>query len=285
SEQYAVAEEHSSPSQKHTRPGTADDAYDENCDFQSLSAPRHRLLQLEVGDVLIFEEVLGPVTGEPADADPTHRHVVRLTKVELDVDPLYDQPVVEIEWCEEDALPFALCVSAIGRAPDCRYLDDVSVAHGNVLLVDHGRTVEPTEAWTVPPVQEQDAGCWAEGEPRETSLRAGRFPSPKLTLGPVTYVEPFPVPPTVARRQAYLLTKLMAAVRARVEQLWREARDGRLLGEEEVAEIRKIFGPNVLKRTGRRHRPLGSDEQAQTLEQLLQHEERLLRKKVRRVST
>src|SRR5438067_4415797 len=38
SQQYAVAEEHSSPSQKHTRPGTADGAYEENCDFQSLPA-------------------------------------------------------------------------------------------------------------------------------------------------------------------------------------------------------------------------------------------------------
>lgn len=283
--QYAVAEEESGLSKRHPRPGAADRGYLENCDPQSPAPPRGRLLQLEVGDVLIFEEVLGPVTGEPADADPTHRHVVRLTKVELDVDPLNGQSVVEIEWANEDALPFALCISAIGRAPECLYLKDVSVAHGNVLLVDHGRTVEPTETWTVPAVGEQDAGCWAEGDPRETLLPARRFPSPKLSRTPLTYRAPFPAPPTVARQQANILLQLMAAVRTRVEQLWREARDGRLLSEEEVAEIRKIFGPDVLRHTGRGHRQLGSDEQAQMLEQLLNHEEGLLRKKAWRVRT
>src|SRR6266516_3426521 len=43
---------------------------------------RERKQHLKVGDVLIFEEVLGPKTGNPADADPAHRHVVRLTRVE-----------------------------------------------------------------------------------------------------------------------------------------------------------------------------------------------------------
>ena len=38
-----------------------------------------RKLDLNVGDVLIFEEVIGPKTGIPADADPAHRHAVRLT--------------------------------------------------------------------------------------------------------------------------------------------------------------------------------------------------------------
>jgi hypothetical protein len=38
-------------------------------------------LRLCIGDVLIFEDALGPDTGEPADADPTHRHAVRLTQV------------------------------------------------------------------------------------------------------------------------------------------------------------------------------------------------------------
>ena len=45
-------------------------------------------LQLEIGDVLIFEEVLGPVTGNPADADPTRRHAVRLTEVTAGEDRL-----------------------------------------------------------------------------------------------------------------------------------------------------------------------------------------------------
>src|SRR6185436_16118503 len=78
-----------------------------------------RALRLKAGDVLIFEEVIGPGTGNPADANPAHRQAVRLTKVTPAVDPLYHpfssdygQPVVEIEWCSEDALSFPLCLSA-----------------------------------------------------------------------------------------------------------------------------------------------------------------------------
>src|SRR4029079_18860499 len=36
---------------------------------------------LHVGEVLIFEELRGPHTGKDEDADPSHRHPVRLTKV------------------------------------------------------------------------------------------------------------------------------------------------------------------------------------------------------------
>jgi hypothetical protein len=35
--------------------------------------------RLGAGDVLVLEELLGPVTGAPGDADPAHRHAVRLT--------------------------------------------------------------------------------------------------------------------------------------------------------------------------------------------------------------
>jgi predicted phage baseplate assembly protein len=64
-------------------------------------------LHLAPGDVLIFEEVLGPVTGLAEDADPRHRHAVRLTRVTYSEDDLYQPPVpvVEIEWAAEDALP------------------------------------------------------------------------------------------------------------------------------------------------------------------------------------
>ena len=53
---------------------------------------RPRKLHLKVGDILIFEEVLGPNTGQPADADPSHRQAVRLTKVTAGIDPLYGGP-------------------------------------------------------------------------------------------------------------------------------------------------------------------------------------------------
>jgi predicted phage baseplate assembly protein len=247
--------------------------------------PRGRLLHLKVGDVLIFEEMLGPVTGVKADADPAHRHVVRLTSVKPGIDTLYDQPIVEIEWAVEDALPFPLCISAIGRAPDCQYLKDVSVAHGNVLLVDHGRRIgstrtEEPESWEVPALPEQDAGCFAEGEPRETLLLAAPL-RPRLKHEPLTYRAPFPKPSLVARQQFHLLSRLMMAVRARIEKLWTEARDGRPLSDDEIEEILAIFGDDALPLTG----TSSYLDQARLLRKLLAHDERLLAKKARRVKS
>ena len=103
---------------------------------------------LQVGDVLVFEEIAGPLTGNAADADPAHRHAVRLTKVNREIkardgttsalsDPLTGQPCVEIEWHTDDALPFALCISA---RTDTEYKNKISVARGNIVLADHGRT-------------------------------------------------------------------------------------------------------------------------------------------------
>jgi hypothetical protein len=127
-------------------------------------APRVRL---RAGDVLVFEEVRGPQTGRPSDADPTRRHAVRLTRVEPEAtlvltagletdripdptpleDPLTLQPIVKIEWGAEDALPFPLCISS----PDTTtavvddVFTDVSIASGNVVLADHGRTLPEPE--------------------------------------------------------------------------------------------------------------------------------------------
>jgi len=95
-------------------------------------------LALQVGDVMIFEEVLSPTTGKAEDADPMHRHAVRLTRVTPAQDLLDGTPIVDISWAEEDALPFPLCLSAVVEGQS---ITDVSLAHGNVVLVDHGHTV------------------------------------------------------------------------------------------------------------------------------------------------
>ncbi|MCP1375221.1 putative baseplate assembly protein [Dyella lutea] len=97
-----------------------------------------RVLRLQAGDLLIFEEVLGPATGNLADADPGHRHAVRLTAVQPIVDPLDGSLLLRVSWDPCDALPFDLCLSVRMPSPDCTWLHDVSLARGNVLLVDHG---------------------------------------------------------------------------------------------------------------------------------------------------
>ncbi|MCO1577844.1 putative baseplate assembly protein [Crossiella sp. SN42] len=106
----------------------------------TLRDDKDRPLCLKPGDVVIIEEVRGPVTGAPADADPAHRQAVRLTSVTRGCDDLYDQPVLEVTWSAEDALTFSVCLSAVG-GPDCCLLTDLSVLRGNVVLVDHGRSL------------------------------------------------------------------------------------------------------------------------------------------------
>lgn len=102
-----------------------------------------RILALEKGDVLIIEEVLGPNSGLPWDADPAHRQAVRLTKVSQSVDKLYGEEIVEVEWGQGDTLTFPLTLSAtISNEGGKRLVQDISVARGNMILVDNGRTVD-----------------------------------------------------------------------------------------------------------------------------------------------
>lgn len=104
------------------------------------------LTTLRPGTVLIFEEEIGPNTGNPQDANPSNRWAVRLTEVRNTdhlgnplVDPLTLQPITQITWAMEDALPFPLCVSSTtDKDHGTKELTDVSVALGNIIPVDHG---------------------------------------------------------------------------------------------------------------------------------------------------
>ena len=94
---------------------------------------------LQVGDLLLLEEVVNPATGAAADVDPTHRQVLRLTQITTGVDPLNDQKVIEIEWAAADALTFPLCLSAtITDQTGTISVSNVSVVRGNIVLADQG---------------------------------------------------------------------------------------------------------------------------------------------------
>lgn len=156
---------------------------------QDTPNPADYRLQLKPCDVLILEEVKGPRTGNPADADPARRHAVRLTAVRRSWDPLTRQLLVEISWAAADALPFALCLSSIGPAPECKLIADVSVARGNVLLVDHGRSVSD-ELGQVPTRETRsrcDDGCLGP----EVHRLPGVF-RPVLPRLELTHSEPLP---------------------------------------------------------------------------------------------
>jgi len=155
---------------------------------------------LAVGDVLILEEVLGPRTGVAGDADPEHRHAVRLTSVAVGTDPLggrfLPQPtndpvaITEIAWSRADALPFPLCVSASIETAGVTTVRQVSVARGNIVLADHGRTLDaPEPLGTVPagrltvvdPAGRRGDGC----DTPEPEVLPARF-LPRLGLAPLT---------------------------------------------------------------------------------------------------
>jgi hypothetical protein len=114
---------------------------------------------LAAGDFLLLEEVMGPKTGAKADADPTHRQVVQLEGPPMPtVDPAYRNmltqdgdlqvfrngdtplPLLRVTWRRVDALQFPFCLSA--RIPGRDPLINISVARGNMVLADHGRTIE-----------------------------------------------------------------------------------------------------------------------------------------------
>jgi hypothetical protein len=106
-------------------------------------------LNLKIGDILVFKEERNPNTGRTEDADTSHRHAVRLTNVlyknsndELIYDPLFpDRKIMEVEWSQEDSLPFPLCLWEVDSDEDDTIKKPVSVALGNIILADHGKTI------------------------------------------------------------------------------------------------------------------------------------------------
>lgn len=135
--------------------------------------------------MLIVEEVIGAETGNPADADPSHRQAVRLTRVEYARDEQCDVAIIEIEWAAADALRFTLCVSARLAAPDCRRVDGISVARGNVILVDHGRWIRGEALGCVGSIA-TSVPCGCDGTVPESIARPAPF-APALREAPLVH--------------------------------------------------------------------------------------------------
>jgi hypothetical protein len=153
---------------------------------------------LAAGQVLVFVEKLGPLTGNAADADPTHRWAVRLTSAstnDLSGKPLTDPvnataKLTNIAWNSADALPFPLCISAVTSAG--APLPGVSVALGNVVPTDQGTWTNDESLGTVPsapvaPVAGTGCNCAtlpgaAAGNPRF---------QPVLANQPLTFAVPY----------------------------------------------------------------------------------------------
>lgn len=183
----------------------------------TLADPDGRVGQvLEIGRVLLFQSIRGEQTGDLRDADLTHRHAVRLIRVNPTLDPLTDMCLVEIEWAVADVLPFDLFISGIDEE-GVPFAEPLSVVYGNVLLADAGRTQRAEDL--------RDLPGWNRWRPR-------------LTEHPLT-------------RQGYVQTvqgqgQLFdpeAPARAAMQWSLREVRPAIVLWENELPEPEEPGGP------------------------------------------
>ena len=88
---------------------------------------------LQPGDVLIFKEICDPRTGSLDDANPAHRHVVRLTKVKTNVDPLGKYALGT-----QDGAPGNIYIEEIRIKEKERREEDVTI-------IEEGRDVQEEE--------------------------------------------------------------------------------------------------------------------------------------------
>lgn len=178
---------------------TVEAARPRDCSPSDRVKTERKLKNLKVGDWLLFEEVRGPRTYEEADANRTHRHFVRLTKVSFEKDPIHgdEKPIVEIEWDQEDALPFPLCLSSKLPPPECEVKSNISVARGNIVIVDHGRTIDRSELHTVTG-DSRPMDCGSKWHPPATQVTIDPF-RPQISDTDVTFSQPL-MPALSAKR-------------------------------------------------------------------------------------
>lgn len=128
-------------------------------------------LALKAGDVLLFVELRDPDTGRAFDANPDHRHAVRLNADPVaGFDDLFGVDTLEVSWYKQDALPFDLCLGEV--EDEGGPLVPIAVAYANVVLADYGRTVRDEEL--IPPEAPQ----------------TGRY-RPRLRLNDITQSESY----------------------------------------------------------------------------------------------
>jgi hypothetical protein len=157
---------------------------------------------LKKGSVLAFEEVLGPRTGRPEDADLRHRCVVRLVADAATAkDPLggfFANPpnnnpvdVTEIQWSAEDALPFPLCISStLDPEHGGAVQTGISLARGNMVLADHSRTIAGETLGPVPAASQFRVIVTSDRcNPPPPQPIPPRF-RPRLSRSPLTQITP-----------------------------------------------------------------------------------------------
>lgn len=214
------------------------------------SKPPQRTLQLRTGDVLILEQTNDPATKGLAPGDPTLRQAVRLTGAHRLTDPLFEQPLLQVQWAPDDALAFDLYVTAGGN--------QCGTAHGNVVLVANG--VARTEQISVSP--------------------------PALPAAGLSYATPFPDPRVVGRHQARRLRTLYREWREQVDGWRTQAGGGTPLSADQLETLAAQVGVDELEHlglTGAERKADRAEFEADALAELLARADHLLAGRRRRL--
>ncbi len=138
---------------------------------------------LKAGDVLILEEIHRPGGTLEEAPDPSRRQAVRLAADPVDIeDKLTGEQIVEVRWLDADALCFPLSLAKMADDPE-EVL--ASVARGNVVLTDHGRTIDYARP------RPEDGGAFAGKTGLDPDdVAAGAAYEPVLAHTDPTYAEP-----------------------------------------------------------------------------------------------
>ena len=154
-------------------------------------------ITVDVEEVKQVEEVLeqkGDVTDiDVVKVDKVMEKIEEVVKEEEEKEPDYSLDITEIEWHPDDALLFPLCISTI-TAPEHgqQYIENVSVALGNIVLADNGMTINGQVFDQVPSITlfRVPAPNGDHCQTRQLIPVPPRF-QPSLKYTPLTYAAPY----------------------------------------------------------------------------------------------
>lgn len=129
--------------------------------------------------------------GEKERETRREKHTRVVHTYRIITEPDYALPITEIAWGYEDALPFPLCISATTDYDyGHRYIEDVSVALGNIVLADHGLTIKEDSlrpnSLLIPSAVPQSTLNWAAQSQQQVEAVPPRF-YPRLQYSPLTF--------------------------------------------------------------------------------------------------